>query len=112
MHDCIDRLRPMEAIREAHSLQRKCLHAPTWVWLEYYMSGVRFSLYRETEDSYARDVLLRERLLRERLILISDAAYIKEIAANAYEAGKIYSNPHVRLKAFFDDAVLKQKVIT
>ena len=97
MHDCIDRLRPMEAIREAHSLQRKCLHAPTWVWLEYYMSGVRFSLYRETEDSYARDVLLRERL-----ILISDAAYIQEIAANAYEAGKVYSSPHVRMKAFFD----------
>jgi len=106
MHDCIDRLRPMEAIREAHSLQRKCLHAPTWVWLEYYMRGVRFSLYHETEDSYARDILLRERL-----ILISDAAYIQEIAANAYEAGKTYSNPHVRLKAFFDDAVLKQKVI-
>jgi hypothetical protein len=87
----------MEAIREAHSLQRKCLHAPTWVWLEYYMRGVRFSLYRETEDSYARDVLLRERL-----ILISDAEYSKEIAADAYAAGEVYSNPHVRMKAFFD----------
>lgn len=97
MHDCIDRLRPMEAIREAHTLQRKCLHAPTWVWLEYYIRGVRFSLYRETEDSYARDILLRERL-----ISINDAAYTKEIAANAYDAGKVYSNPHVRLKAFFD----------
>ena len=57
MHDCIDRLRPMEAILEAHTLQRKCLHAPTWVWLEYYIRGVRFSLYQETEDSYARDIL-------------------------------------------------------